>query len=202
LAVYDPSLTYPTNYGIHTVNGVQEQSDWLTWGYYNEAYTANVVDSASVTYNGYHSIADILPCVSANNIGAINGPIIWVSPGETITYSVWIKTTATGDTNHQDGMQIGMDFFDKNLNDVSGTSYQNGAPGGSNTIIPWGTTAWTQMTISFVMPATVAYQDQGMANSGGYSVGQAVAAVAVQPWADIGGSGSGTAYFADPVFYN
>jgi len=170
---------------------------------------SNDVLSNSVLYNGQDSI-EILPAGnSGNTYRECDGPYISIAPGDQIVFSCWIKTTASslGDTNPNSGGRIGIDFY-SNTGRITGTASPDGSVWTPTTGYPsntylnyvhWGTSTWTQVTMSFTIPST--YPADGA--SGGYYAGQPVTPTAILPWMQVwsstyGASDQGQAWFANP----
>jgi hypothetical protein len=167
---------------------------------------ANVHFDTSVTYEGTKSIR-IDPIGNSTNIGReCDSNWMAVSIGETIVFSCWMKTTASGlgDTSPQSGARIGIDFYGADPvtgGYITGIAYAGAytqTPTSSqeaNNYVSWGTSVWTLRTLDFVVPSVV-YDPSG----------HAVAPTGIIPWMQVwsstyGGSDPGQAWFADPTLY-
>lgn len=145
--------------------------------------------------------------LSSNGFGVDHwGPAI--ASGDVIYYSCWIKTSAAtlqADIgNPQAGGRIGIDIYSSSGVQVSyGLSTPNGIASqisdSYNTYVPFGTSSWRQIVITFTVPSTyVANQGSG--------AGQTFTPVWCVPWVQVwsdtqGTNEHGTAWFADPQFY-
>jgi hypothetical protein len=201
LASFNPSTVFPAT------------PAWLSYSYYAEPFTENIIIDSNVLYNGQDTIRLNNPNNYAgctNGARESDGPQIYLSAGETVVFSVWMKTSSStlGDNgNSQSGERIGIDFYD-NQEDIGGTSRTDGTiagamgVGGSNTFVPWGTSTWTQVTISFVVPKTQPYGDQGLSNPEGFIENQQVTPTWFTPWVQaLNTNDGGQAWFADPQLY-
>jgi len=130
-----------------------------------------------------------------------------IVPGDTITFSAWIKTSAatlSADVgNPEAGGRIGIDMYSSSGMSVSyGISTPDGIGSPSdayNTFVPFGTSTWTEVTITFTVPS-IYVANQG---SGAGTTFTPVRCVPwVQVWSDTQGSNEhGTAWFADPQLF-
>jgi hypothetical protein len=199
LAPFNPSTVFPST------------PAWLSYSYYAEPFTKNIIIDSSVLYNGQDTIRLDNPnnySGCTNGARESDGPQIFISPGETVVFSVWMKTSSStlGDNGQTTtGERIGLDYYD-NQEDIGGTSSTDGSVAGFggaiNTFIPWGTNTWTQVTISFVVPKTQPYGDQGGYNPEGFVNGQQVTVIWCTPWVQaLNANDGGQAWFADPQLY-
>jgi len=171
---------------------------------------ANDVLDYSVTYSGSPSIRIDPVGSTGNNARECDGPWIPIQPGEHIVFSCWIKTSASsfGDTNPYSGGRIGIDFYANGV--ITATASPDGTPitpsGGSPAnqnlnYVHWGTSTWTQITMSFTVAATYAACPS---YGSPYSSGQKVVPSGIIPWMQVwsstyGASDSGKAWFANPT---
>jgi len=177
-------------------------SSWGVADYYpRNTFAENNHLDYNVEYEvGVPSIrSDPLPSGSTNYARESDSPWISISPGDTVVFSVWMKTsssTLSDNGNSQEGARIGIDFYANG--DITGTSMRDGScVDSSNTVVPWGKSTWTQVTISFVVPSS--YTD---VYGGNYAVGQQVVASGCIPWVQVcEPTDAGQAWFANPQFY-
>jgi hypothetical protein len=146
--------------------------------------------------------------LSSVNLGADHANIN-IKPGDVIDYSCWIKTSAAtlsaDNGNPQAGGRIGIDFYGAD-GGITGIQTPDGAYGSTNTdntFVKFGTSTWTEVTMSFKVPST--YTATG-AYSGSYTAGQQVTPTSMIPWIEVwsdtqGTNEHGTGWFADPAFY-
>jgi hypothetical protein len=151
-------------------------------------------------FNGQDSIR-IDPHISSDNnyVRECDGSWVSISPGEHVVFTAWMKTSSSSQGNNgnpQEGIRIGIDFYANG--DVAGTSMTDGSTTlSSNTFVPWGTSSWTQVTISFTVPSS--FTD---VYGGNYVVGQQVVASGCIPWVQVcEPTDAGQAWFANPQFY-
>jgi hypothetical protein len=209
-ATYTPTTNTPTYVPTNTPstnlapipNGWSTATNnmWLSCG-----GVANVVLDYSILYAGAPTIR-LDPVGSTNNYAReADGPGFAIKPGDTVTFSCWIKTSASsyGDQNPYNGARIGIDFY-ANSQTMTGTTSSDGsvwtpsAGWASNQIhVPWGTGTWTKVSIHFVVPS--AYPAMAGYAGNSYYSGQMVTPTAMIPWMQVltpndGGKG----WFADP----
>ena len=140
----------------------------------------------------------------SSNYGADFGGLS-IAPGDTIVYSCWIKTSAptlsSDNGNPQAGGKIGIDFYGSQ-GGITGVQTPNGASGCSNslnTYVKFGTSTWTEVTMSFTVPWTYTATELWrwiLVRSISYAnVNDSL----VEVWSDTQCSTEhGTAWFADP----
>jgi hypothetical protein len=135
-----------------------------------------------------------------NTAREINGNWIAVKPGDLITFSCWMKTTASGlgDIDPYSGTRIGFDFYNANgricgKQSDGATVYptENAAAIQAN-YVPWNTAAWTQRTITYTVPATLTRESDSSSQ----------VATGFIPWMQIwsstfGSADTGQGWFAD-----
>lgn len=180
---------------------------WYTDGSWNLAPADNVILNTTAVYTGSPSWE---LNISATN-AAVDHGISPISPGEQIYFSCWIKTSAptvAGDIgNPQAGGRIGMDMYGS-LGGICALTTPNGVGSASNsynTYVTFGTSTWTQVTMSFTVPSTYQYVYGTTGQTGHYSTGQMVTPtlcfIWLQVWSDAQSlNEQGIAWFADPVF--
>jgi hypothetical protein len=202
-----PALT-PTPTQTPTSNGNSlisiNDGDWYTDSEWLQCPALNVKLDTTDTYGGSPSWEITLSSVnSAADYGGMS-----VAPGDKIVFSCWIKTSAAtlkADVgNPQAGGRIGIDIYGaKGV--ICGLCTPNGigtSTDSDNTYVTFGTSTWTQVTMSFTVPSTYqAVAGYGNAYPGGQSVTPTSIIPWLQVWSDTQGSNEhGTAWFADPVF--
>jgi hypothetical protein len=174
---------------------------WYTDSQWLNCPALNVALDTTDTYAGSPSWEVTL---SSENVGADHSNIN-VKPGDVIYYSCWIKTsvaTVTETDPAQAGGRIGIDFYGAG-GGITGIQTPDGAYGSSdtdNTFVKFGTSTWTEVTMTFTIPAT--YTATG-AFSGSYTAGQQAIPISMVPWVEVwsatqGTNEHGTAWFADP----
>lgn len=183
--------------------------------WYDDTHWANApcpqygeVISSTNTYDGYDSWQCTLS-PSGGGVDWYGGKAATIAPGDTIYYSFWIKTSAptlSADIgNPQAGGRIGIDIYGSG-GDICGLSTPDGVGSCSNsynTYVWFGTSTWTQVVMSFTVPSTYTYENQGLSTS--YSNGQQATPTFCIPWVQVfsdtqGTNENGVAWFADPVF--
>jgi len=208
-ATYTPTTTTKTTTPTPTPtpNGNSlisiNDGDWYTDSEWLQCPALNVKLDTSDTYGGSPSWEITLSSV---NMGADYGDMS-VAPGDKIVFSCWIKTSAAtlkADVgNPQAGGRIGIDMYGaKGV--ICGFCTPNGVGTSTdsvNTYVTFGTSTWTQVTMSFTVSSS--YQASG--SYGGYSAAQWVTPTAIIPWVAVwsdtqGSAEHGTAWFADPTF--
>lgn len=184
--------------------------DWYTDAQWALAPAYNVVLDKADTYAGSPSWQVTL---DSTNTGVDHGNLV-IAPGDQIDFSCWIKTSAAtvpaDDGNPQAGGRIGIDFHGS-LGGIVGVSSPDGNPADGptnsfNTYVPFGTSSWTQVVMSFTVPATYEYEEGTTGQTGHYSTGEMVPPTSCIPWLQVwsdtqGSSENGVAWFADPQFY-
>jgi hypothetical protein len=167
-----------------------------------------VSDDTIVTHDEYESVQIIPGTSSGNPDGECDGPWLSVSPGEQITFSCWIETSAatlSADVgNPQAGGRIGIDFYGS-LGGINGLSTPDGSgtPTDSyNTYVLFGTSTWAQVTMDFIVPQTYEYVYGSTGQTGHYSTGEMVVPTDIIPWMQVwsntqGTNEQGTAWFAN-----
>ena len=146
-------------------------SGWGTYENAPSAFTGNVHYDTSVLYNGEQTIRIDAKPVGTNEAREADGLWLRVEPGQHITFTCWMKTTASGygDTAQQSGARVGFDYYD-GAGRLCGINYS-----GTYTKTPsdnqiaaqyvhWGTSTWTLRTIDTVVPSIV-YSDSGQAST-------------------------------------
>ena len=188
----------PSQKSIISITG----GNWYTDSGWLKCPALNVALDTSDTYAGSPSWEITL---SSSNYGADFGGLS-IAPGDTIVYSCWIKTSAptlsSDNGNPQAGGRIGIDFYGSQ-GGITGVQTPNGASGCSNslnTYVKFGTSTWTEVTMSFTVPWT--YTATGTFG-GGYWSGQSVTPTSMIPWVEVWSDTQcsaehGTAWFADP----
>ena len=183
---------------------------WSVGFVYGSINSNNDVLDNSILYNGQATIRIDRHTSGDSNIARENdGPWIAIKPGDHIVFSCLVKTSASsfGDTNPYSGARIGIDYYSNGV--ITGSASSDGAPiwtpsGGFNdgysTYVHWGTSTWTEITISFTVastyPACSAYGSP-------YPNGQMVMPTGIIPWMQVwsstyGASDNGQAWFANP----
>jgi hypothetical protein len=206
-ATYTPTTTTKTTTPTPTPtpNGNSlisiNDGDWYTDSEWLQCPALNVKLDTSDTYGGSPSWEITLSSV---NMGADYGGMS-VAPGDKIVFSCWIKTSAAtlkADVgNPQAGGRIGIDMYGaKGV--ICGFCTPNGVGTSTdsvNTYVTFGTSTWTQVTMSFTVAST--YQAEagyGVAYPGGQSVTPTSMIPWLVVWSDTQGSNEhGTAWFAD-----
>jgi hypothetical protein len=196
-------------------NLVHFPSSWTTTVsgmHYAIGGTENVVLDTSVTYNGQSSLRIDLVGSTDNYAREADGPYLAVKPGDHITFSCWIKTSAStlNDTGLEAGGRIGIDFYGENGR-ICGSQCPNGHPGWTFergwdldvylNFVQWGTSTWTRITMNFTVPPT--YEADQIST---YSAGSSVEPVGIIPWFQVLNTANyanddGQAWFADPELY-
>lgn len=139
---------------------------------------------------------------------AIDHDSIAVKPGDHLTFSCWIKTSAptleADIGNPQAGGRIGIDVYGRNgasygISDSQGLGVEAHV---ANTFVKFGTSTWTHVTIDFVVRATYSANQE----TRGQPVGTVFEPVYVIPWLQTWSCSEGTnehgvAWFAYPEFY-
>jgi hypothetical protein len=149
---------------------------------------------------------------STNSYRECDGLGIAVKPGQHITFSCWIKTSASsyGDKTHQSGGRIAIDMYDKNWNGICPTFAPDGQNGDNldayDSYVNWGKSAWTLSTETFVVAAKYEYIYNSTGGSGAYTDGDMVVPAYIVPWMQVwsgqyGGADQGKVWFADPELY-
>jgi hypothetical protein len=162
------------------------------WGGIGSNTTGYVVGNGfniyPVTENGQTAIEMLRnPATSVWNSAddrELDGQLTSIQPGDTITYTAWLMTTASSerDTNPEHGATIGLDFYGPNgriceIHTSNGeTSYPN-YPSTAAVTVMWGTGTWTQVTISFVVQSSYEADPWGA-----YTAGQQVVPTGFIPW--------------------
>jgi hypothetical protein len=132
-----------------------------------------------------------------------------IAPGEVISFSCWIKTSAptlSADINNpQAGGRLGMDLYGAN-----GASFGVSTPDGTgtstdsiNTYVPFGVSgnSWTKITIEFTVPSTYSANQVTHGEPIGTVFVPTYVIPWVQTWSDTQGTSEhGTAWFSDPTF--
>lgn len=195
-----PTLTPTATPNENSLIAIND-GNWYTDSEWLKCPALNVALDTTNTYGGSPSWKITLSSV---NYGADFGGLS-IAPGDTIVYSCWIKTSAatlSSDIgNPQAGGRIGIDFYGAN-GGITGIETPNGVTGCSNslnTYVKFGTSTWTEVTMSFTIPWT--YTATG-AYGGSYRAGQSVTPTSIIPWLEVwsdtqGSAEHGTAWFAD-----
>jgi hypothetical protein len=176
--------------------------NWWNDQSWAKAPAESVVYDTTNTYNGFPSfkITETPQCWGCDHWGPA------IAPGDVIYFSCWIKTSAptvSADIgNPQAGGRLGIDIYSSSGLSISiGISTPNGIglPTDSyNTYVPFGTSTWTQVVMTFTVPSHyVATQGSG--------VGQTFTPTWAVPWlqvySDTQMNEGGTAWFADAQFF-
>jgi hypothetical protein len=149
---------------------------------------------------------------SDNSYRECNGLGLPVAPGQQVTFSVWIKTTASSlkDNSIQSGGRIGIDMYDKDWNGICATFAPIGEDGSDLnayvSCVHWGTSNWTQLTETFTVATQYTYVYGSTGGSGAHNNGDLVTPAYIVPWMQVwsgqyGGADQGTVWFADPEVY-
>ena len=148
--------------------------------------------------------------INLNFIGSWPSCDIQVKPGDTVTFSCWIKIDSLpeGDTPETyAGARIGIDLnavvngLRVCLTALQSPTYPDTAQGISANYVQWGTTGWVQRTIVFVVPSSTFTHD--------YYSGSSIPATQItqvgpwlQVWSGIYGQyQQGNAWFAGAELY-
>jgi hypothetical protein len=175
---------------------------------------ANNVLDTQVLFEGNPSVRQDPVGTTDNTAREVNGPYLYIQPGDHIVFSCWIKTSASsyGDTNLNSGGRIGIDYYGTSGR-IGATQSPDGRPSwtppgnwASNTYlnyVHWGTNTWTKITMDFVVPEQF-YADPWCSSS--YTQGQLVKPTAIIPWFQVwsssyGASDNGSAWFANAELY-
>jgi len=137
-----------------------------------------------------------------------------VTPGETVTMSVWIYTTGTS-VGTSAGATFGIDFYTANYDGswaridgvnapqeipapIYGDPTNNGWTGAAAFNVPWGS-SWVQRTYNFVVPSQL--EGDGIMRNNQVPSGTFVTPQYICPWLMISGSTQYTTYFSDFQLY-
>lgn len=168
---------------------------------------SNVVLDTVVKYNDASTLRIDPIGSSSNDNREANSYYLPVNVGDNITFSLWMKLSATPSGETDRGARFGLDFYGANGRIVGAQTPDGDAwnpdDGWSDEeddqFVSWGTTTWTKKTMTFIVNAT--YSADYWANPA-YSLGEAVEPVGVIPWLQACSSvDGGQAWFADTQFF-
>ncbi len=174
--------------------------DWYTDSDWKLAPIRAMIINYTNTHNG---LASWQVPLSAADWG-VDREYINISPDQTVVYSFWIKTSAPtieNDTNMAGG-RIGIDIYGNNgasrgLSDPDGTG---DTAWNHHTFVAFGTDEWTQVTMTFTIPASYVANQVTHNQPIGTVFEPAYLIAWVQTWSSTEWTNEhGTAWFSDPV---
>jgi hypothetical protein len=121
----------------------------------------------------------------------LDGTFVKIQPGDHVVFTVWLWTGAatTTETNSRSGAVIGIDMFGSSgrIGELSSSdgkeTYPNYPATMQNVVVHYGSNAWVQVTMNFVVQSQyMADPWSGVAGGQAYSAGTMVTPTHCCPW--------------------